>query len=232
MWPEIEAFLAPYQGKTQLHYRHWLLDFAAFCRQHSADGVDQLQRDHLEHYRRFLTWTPNSSGRLNKPNTVYSAVRVARSFLLFCGIEIGRFVLPRPLSSKLEPLTAEQLALLLTSRSSSELAHRDACILLLLAVTDLGVQGVCALNHSDQIRLDTRHQQDLDHYRSQIRPKLGDGDALFFSAEHRITDDNIASILHVTRHHYQLPRPIGARLLRASYKAHHEAKTQRRLFLL
>lgn len=232
MWPEIEAFLATYQGRTQLQYRHWLSDFEGFCRLHSAPEVHQLSRDHLDHYRRLLTWMPNASGRLNKPHTVYTAVRVARSFLLHCGVEVGCFVLPRPLSSKLEPLSADELARVLTPRRSSELAQRDACILLLLTVTDLGPQGVCALNHSDQIRLDTRQQEELDHYRSQIRPQLGVGEALFFSAGHRLNAGNLASIFQATRHHYGLSRAIGSRLLRASYKAHHEEKTQRRLFPL
>ena len=217
--------------RTQEVYRHWLTTFAAFCQSRSALAPEQITAQHFEEYRKWLTWQPNHSGKMNKPNTVFLALRLARSFLRWLGNSSGEVILSRPNSQRIELLTPQELARVLTPMGNEPLQLRDFLVLVIIAATNLGPTGCCALDVDSELGLDQHLENHRLAYLRRGRPP-SPCPALFLAHRRRLNVPALRAILLKAGLSARLGRRLSCRLLRQSYKAQSQSRSLAHLFYL
>lgn len=234
-WKQIDDYLAQRSEdapSTQATYRNLLRQFQDFAQKRSAKKPSEVTPQHLDEYRKWLTWQPNKLGTMNRPNTIYLALRIARHFLKWSGNAIV-MILPRPSDPKIELLEAAELGSLLTSVGSSPQQLRDFLILVLLAATDVGLSGCRALDVESTLELDEHLRFHHLTYLRQGRPRLAPTcEALLVAKGRRISVPTLVSVLVKAGQRIGLTRRLSARLLRKSYRWHSESLARRHPFFL
>ena len=227
---------------TQDANRRWLAVFAKFCSAHSAPEPSHVTPEHLEEYRRHLMWEPNRMGRLNKPNTVFLALRLARVFLRWCVSQkciqqdpTRGFLLSRPSRSALELLTAADLrAVLATPNRETPRGLRDQLLLILLA-SKFSLADCRALEVTTPLDLDSHLANHYWAYLRQARPALVTEpicSALFLTqGGKRMTCERMMQILMQAGYQARLTKRLSATVLRKSYREQIETLATKLPFL-